>query len=204
MRKIFFTQIYKENRWASNESISGPGSARQQTVAVIARLPEIISEFGIGSMLDIPCGDFNWLKSVDLKAVDYIGADIVDELVAQNEKLYKTGNVSFRKLNLLSDVLPKVDLVFCRDCLVHFSFGDIFTALQNIKSSGSTYLLTTSFVGHAGNEDILTGQWRPVNLTEAPFHLPEPVKVISEECTENDGKYADKSLCLWRTDDLLV
>ncbi|MBK7803605.1 MAG: class I SAM-dependent methyltransferase [Chloracidobacterium sp.] len=199
-----FTQIYKENRWASNESLSGPGSAKQQTAAVVASLPAVLSELGIRTMLDIPCGDFNWLKSVELRDVKYTGADIVDDLVAQNKKLYETDSVSFEKLDLLSDSLPKVDLVFCRDCLVHFSSADVKVALKNIKTSGSTYLLTTNFVGHAENEDILTGQWRPLNLNTSPFDLPPPVKAISEECTENDGEYSDKSLCLWRIDDLPV
>ncbi|MBK7512428.1 MAG: hypothetical protein IPI76_09215 [Chloracidobacterium sp.] len=155
-------------------------------------------------MLDIPCGDFNWLKSVELRDVKYTGADIVDDLVAQNKKLYETDSVSFGKLDCCSPIVFQ-RWILCFAAIVWFILVlRMKVALKNIKTSGSTYLLTTNFVGHAENEDILTGQWRPLNLNTSPFDLPPPVKAISEECTENDGEYSDKSLCLWRIDDLPV
>jgi hypothetical protein len=199
-----FTEIYKQNRWGSEESVSGPGSVDEQTRAVLEKMPQLLSELGIKSMLDIPCGDFNWLKNADLGSIDYTGADIVDEIVARNRESFERDNVSFQRLNLLSDQLPKVDLILCRDCLVHFSFADISTALENIRRSGATYLLTTSFPKRTKNRDIVTGQWRPLNLEVEPFRLPNPVAIIDEECTEDGGRYADKSLCLWRIDDLMA
>ena len=50
--------------------------------------------------------------------------------------------------------------------------------------------------------DIPQGAWRPVNLTKPPFLLPAPQSVILEECTEEDGAYADKALAVWRLSDL--
>jgi hypothetical protein len=38
-------------------------------------------------MLDAPCGDFNWMKEVDLSAVHYTGGDIVEPLVNSNHLL---------------------------------------------------------------------------------------------------------------------
>jgi hypothetical protein len=38
-------------------------------------------------LLDIPCGDFNWMKLLNL-GVDYIGADIVGELIAENRRRF--------------------------------------------------------------------------------------------------------------------
>ena len=37
---------------------------------------------------------------------------------------------------------------------------------------------------------------------ESQFNLPAPVKLINEGCTEDGGKFADKSLGLWRVEDL--
>ncbi len=82
---------------------------------------------------------------LDLKGIHYIGADIVGELVAQNRQLYQMDKVIFTKLNSLRSDLPKVDLIFCRDCLGHYSFSDIFMALKNMRRRGSSYLLTTTF-----------------------------------------------------------
>ena len=83
-------------------------------------------------MLDIPCRDFQWMKNVDLSSVEYIGADIVNELIQINDRKYSKKGTNFQQLNLIQDKLPKVNLVFCRDCLVHLSFSDTFLALNNI------------------------------------------------------------------------
>jgi hypothetical protein len=162
----------------------------------------LLREFRIRTLLDVPCGDFHWMKEVDIGTTQYVGADIVVDLIKRNEMQHGNARVRFEKCNLLEDRLPKVDMILCRDCLVHFSYDDVFRALRSICSSGSTYLLTTSFPGRRRNKDIVTGQWRPLNLQVAPIALPAPLRVIDEGCTESDGAFRDKALCLWRVDDL--
>jgi hypothetical protein len=46
--------------------------------------------------------------------------------------------------------------------------------------------------------------WRPLNLQAAPFHFPDPLALIDEKCTEDDGVYADKQLGLWSLSDIPV
>jgi len=98
--------------------------------------------------------------------------------------------------------VPKVDLVFCRDCLVHLSFEHVFAALRQICASESQYLLTTTFVDRQQNGDIATGNWRPLNLRVAPFEFPESLLLVNEKCTEDGGQFRDKSLGLWKVSDL--
>jgi len=196
-----FTDVFRKNKWGGTESLSGKGSDLLQTTAIRQQLPALCREFDIRSMLDIPCGDFNWMKHVDLGTIAYTGADIVSDLIAHNS-LYEMSNTRFRNLNLLKHKLPKVDLVFCRDCLVHFSFTDAFAALHNVYESGSTHLLTTTFTSHRRNHDIPTGSWRPLNLESPPFSFPPPLKLINERCTESGGTYSDKSLGLWTVADI--
>src|SRR3989337_577739 len=74
-----FKEIYKSHQW-SGISKSGPGSDLTQTKVIREELPKIIKKLKIASLLDIPCGDFFWLKEVDLGFVNYIGADIVDDV----------------------------------------------------------------------------------------------------------------------------
>lgn len=192
-----FTKIYKKNGWGGEESVSGVGSDLSQTRAVIQALPGLLRELNILSMLDIPCGDLRWMKTVDLKGIDYYGADIVAELIEKNRAQFRDEHKDFQRLNLVDDSLPTVDLIFCRDCLVHLSFEDIFRALDNICQSGSKYLLTTTFSDRKNNVNIATGGWRFLNLQLAPFNLPAPQKLIIEGCTQSGGAYADKSLGLW-------
>src|SRR5262249_226159 len=104
--------------------------------------------------------------------------------------------------DVTSDKLPGADIILSRDLLVHLSFRDIAAALENFKQSMSEYLLTTTFPRTTRNIDILSGDWRPINLQLPPFNFPEPLRLINENCTEHGGRYADKSLGLWKLDDL--
>ena len=187
-----FTGYYNTNNWGSSESFSGHGSTTAATAAIREVLPWIIEYYGIESILDIPCGDFNWMQTVAL-GTRYTGADIVHELVAVNQKKYGREDCSFVHLDLLTDDLPKSDLIFCRDCLVHFSFADVQAALANVRRSGSKYLLATTFTD-AVNHDIPTGQWTGYNLQATPFDLGEPVAIFSERYPPAPTK----SLGLWK------
>lgn len=197
-----FEDIVVQNQWGGAESVSGRGSDIDQARAIIAALPELFGSLSIHSILDIPCGDFSWMKHVDLDGIDYLGADIVTQLIVRNASVFETDNVRFRRLDLLTDELPGVDLVICRDCLVHFSYRDVFRALRSICSSGATYALTTTFTDRKKNSDIVTGRWRPLNLEIAPFELPPPLRLINEGSMEGGGAYRDKSLGLWRVADV--
>ncbi len=196
-----FTDIYRTNAFGGKDSRSGTGSDLIQTAEIRRRFPAFFEEFGVQSVLDIPCGDFHWMKEVELD-VDYTGADLVVEMIQKNQQLYGNEKRRFVTLDLVRDDLPKVDLVFCRDVLVHLSFHDALAALQNMKRSGSDYLLTTTFTARDSNIDIQTGQWRPLNLEKAPFNLRPPLAIINEKCTEGDGSWGDKSLGLWKVCDL--
>jgi SAM-dependent methyltransferase len=195
-----FSKIYNYNHWKDSESISGTGSNEKSTIEVIRIVNEVLRDFSVATMLDIPCGDFNWMKKVALSGINYFGGDIVPSLIEQNNKKFSTQLVSFKKLNLLESALPTVDLIFTRDCLVHFSYKDIERAIANVKKSGSKYWLATTFPDHK-NYNIITGDWRPINLERSPFNLPIPLSIYNEDCAE-DERYRDKSLALWRISDL--
>lgn len=152
--KEVFEDIYKNKKWNAN-SYSGPGSGIDQTRLVCHALGKILNDFDVKSMLDVPCGDWFWMQHMDLSAVTYTGGDIVAKIVHENQQYAKV-NVSFEILDLLESQIPASDLIFCRDCLVHFSYKDIRKALTNMISSGCKYLLTTTFPGRR-NHDIVTG-----------------------------------------------
>lgn len=197
-----FSEMYQQNTWGDPESRSGPGSNLSNTATIRAALPVLLKELGACTILDIPCGDFYWMKEVDLGVNMYIGADIVTDLIESNNQKFGSATRKFRVLDITKDELPEVDVIFCRDCLVHLSNEDVFRAINNIKKSNSKYLLTTTFIQREQNENIVTGWWRPLNLQKAPFNFPEPIKVINENYTGRDGNYADMSQGLWRITDL--
>jgi SAM-dependent methyltransferase len=197
-----FTRIYHTNKWGESESVSGKGSSLKQTRKIREAIPELLGEFQIRSMLDLPCGDFHWMKEVDLSGIDYTGADIVSEMIDQNNALYGNGQRQFVVLDLTRDELPKVDLLLCRDCWVHLNYRDLAKANANIRRSGIPYLLTTTFTKHAANRDKLRGKFRMLNLQLAPFNFPEPLLLIKEDNLDSRHSDFGKNLALWRVEDM--
>jgi 2-polyprenyl-3-methyl-5-hydroxy-6-metoxy-1,4-benzoquinol methylase len=196
VEKEIFTNIYKTKFWGDSETVSGLGATKFATRHLIRELPQLFQRYSIESVLDIPCGDFNWMQNVNFKNIEYMGADIVSELIKDN--IAKFPNFRFAELNLISDPLPKVDLIMCINCLYHLPFESIHKALANFKKSGSRFLLTTSHTWKSMlNTDISAGNFRRLNLELDPFNLPNPVEIIVEGNTENNGDQADRALCLW-------
>ncbi len=197
-----FRHAWRENLWSGAESKSGPGSGLDQTLVLRTELPALFRQLRVKSVLDVPCGDWRWMSAVNLGEVDYTGGDLLEELVESNRQRFGGPRRRFLRLDLTSSTLPAADLILCRDCLVHLSFADIAKALQNIARGNISYLLTTTFPGQARNLDIVTGDWRPINLEAKPFGFPKPLRLLNEGCTEGDGIFADKSLALWRVAEL--
>jgi SAM-dependent methyltransferase len=196
--KEIFTEIYENNLWDSVESKSGSGSELQHTEVLRKEVPILIEKFNIKSVLDIPCGDWNWIKHMDLHAT-YIGADIVEPLIETNRINHP--HIDFRVLDLTTDDLPKVDLIFVRDCLGHLSNENVLKAIENMKRSGSKYFLATSYTKFNHNNDTKNGGWKCINLMIEPFFL-NPQYLINEDCKESYPRYNDKCMILFKLNDL--
>ena len=192
-----FTKIYEKNSFKGTVSKSGQGSDLEQTKEVRSVLKEGFINADFQSILDAPCGDCYWIKTIWNDIPMYIGADIVPELILENKEHHPTK--TFKILDITTDQLPNTDLMLCRDCLVHMSFDEIYEFLRNFSKSEIPFLLTTSFTNKdreniSFTEDI---NWFPLNLQNEPFNFPEPVLIINEKCTECNGEFSDKSLVLY-------
>lgn len=199
-----FDKVFQQNLFHGDSSKSGNGSSRAQTAEISLQIPNLVSQLNIKSILDLPCGDLEWMKHVNLNGANYIGGDVSPSLISHLRIEFPERE--FQVLNITKESLPTVDLIFCRDLFVHLSNKDIKFALQNIKLSKSKYLATTTFTERTSNEDLplITRNvaWRPLNLELAPFHFPSPIKLINEKCSEAGGVFGDKSLGIWKIADL--
>lgn len=197
-----FTKYFLENAWRDKESVSGVGSTRGQTARLRPQLAAALRDLRVQSLLDAPCGDFNWMREVDLQGIRYIGADIVEPLIQRNNKLYGGDGITFMVLDIVRDAVPRCDAILCRDCLVHFSLKDAHAAIGQLRRSNSEFLLTTTFVDQTQNVDIVTGLWFPINLQKPPFNWPEPLAIIRESDGSSSDVPEDKCIGVWRTADL--
>lgn len=178
-RNETFRKIYSLNYWNDSESVSGFGSTLKYTEVIRREIPQVVHKYNIKSIFDAPCGDFNWMRYVlsDV-SVDYIGADIVPELVAENNQKYGSDRISFVVCDIVSDRLPVCDLMICRDCLFHLEESDIKAFFQSFATSQIRYILTTTHVneGTFTNVDIRTGAFRRLDLFSPPYNLADNVK----------------------------
>jgi hypothetical protein len=192
-----FSRIYCDNAWGDVESVSGPGSSQARAASFVEDLATALRQLEVRVLLDAPCGDFNWAAPF-ADAVDrYVGVDVVPELIEANAAHHGGPRRQFLPLDITRDTLPTADAVLCRDCLVHFSFADVWTTLRNFERSGTRYLITTTFIDRATNHDVRTGQWRTLNLQVSPFAFPPPLLLVDERCTDWAGHYRDKRLAVW-------
>ena len=192
-----FGLIWSGNLWGDGESRSGSGSTLASTVNLAPALKNAFSFLGIRSLVDVGCGDMNWMAGISETLDFYFGIDIVDDLLAQLRGLYgrRRGHF-FSNLDITLDPLPPADAILCRDVLTHLPDFAVKAALGRIKSSGARYLMATTHPDGT-NQSIQLGAWHAMNLCQPPFNLPEPPLVISEGLQNSQ-----KSLGVWRIDTL--
>ena len=181
-RKVVFNSIYKSFHWRDynkpkkDESVSGLGSDLNICLDLIKNLNFFIYDNNISSILDLACGDFNWMKQIvnsNKKIKKYCGLEIVDKIVSNNNLKYSNEKVKFIVSDIVSDNLPKnYDLIIIRDFFIHISDGDIMKVLNNIKNTGSKFVAINTFPKVEKNINInIFGKHRDINLEKEPFNL---------------------------------
>lgn len=194
-----FSAIYQNRVWLNDRpsgSLSGLGSELVNTDRVREQLQPLLTELNTKTLLDVGCGDFLWMKEINLDC-KYIGIDIVEDVIAANDRVYASETRVFQKLDATVDALPKADTVLCREVLFHLCFADIWRVLANIKRSQAVSLIATNDPGLRFNADIASGDFRLLNLHRAPFFLPSPITSISD-----DRLSPGRTLSVWKTSEL--
>jgi 2-polyprenyl-3-methyl-5-hydroxy-6-metoxy-1,4-benzoquinol methylase len=193
-----FAKIYENNLWGEAESRSGAGSSLEFSVALRKSLPLLLTELNAASLLDLGCGDFNWMRTVDLGAARYTGVDVVESLIRCNTEVYASRDRSFLVADITKDRLPAADVALCRHCLIHLPNSQVLRVLANLKISGTRYLLATTNPGVLVNVDTWPGSFRSINMQITPFNLPPPLRSLQDSTSDDQVSV----LGLWRIADV--
>ncbi len=193
-----FERINARNQWGSAESVSGSGSTLANTDNIRAALPSLFAELGVRKVVDVACGDFNWMSHVVAETgIDYVGFDIVPAQVEANMARYGGPNVRFEVFDITCGVPDApADLVLFRDCMLHLSFAHGQAALRNISQMQAKWVLLSNYSNVPQNSDIPTGRHRMIDVCKAPYILPNPKRKIDE----NEDS---KALSLWERQSLV-
>jgi hypothetical protein len=181
---------------AGAESRSGSGSSVAYTCTIRAALPDLFSAFDVTTFVDAACGDWNWMQKVDLTGMTYVGLDIVEDIVTDNQARFSHPGVRFEVADITSDPLPAGDLLMARDCLFHLDNAMVWAFLRNFVASRIPFLLTTSYEFPV-NRDIENGWFRELNLCAAPFDLGPPIRKVQEP-EEWWTDFSDRYLGVWK------
>ena len=175
-------------------SPNGPGASLALTVGLREELPKLWARHNIRSVLDVACGDWNWMRKVDLSGLrSYVGWDVDAELIvrAQRRVAEAIGNPHtwFDVRNIADTDFPDVDCILAREILIHFPNDYITAILDRMHEGGARYLLTDNFPTTTNDfvYDPTRYAWigymeRPVNLDVEPFGLAaHKVDAIQEQ-----------------------
>ena len=188
-----FVTVYDRQLWGNHESRSGAGSVKGSPWVTVAAeaIRKAVGEHGVRSINDIPCGDFNWMPDVlaGLGGVRYIGFDIVFDALVRNKERFP--QYEFRVLDITTKVPPAADLIFCKDLLNHLTDADVKRAIDNMRRSGSKFLLASNNPGFENTPLPETpNASRHLDITAPPFNLPPPLWSVADY------------ISLWRLADL--
>lgn len=187
MARRHFRRVNRKRFWIPRsvplETSSGPGSYLATTAELRTNLATMLRVIGTQCLLDLPCGEWGFMSEVDLQGIQYVGCDIVPEIVESNKKRFQRPFVSFVSCDGVRDPLPKADTAFVKDFFQHISNIDILRCLASLRTAGVKYLITSSDTypfpsknSHRPKRGHLSSC---ENLTEAPFNLGSPIVTIA-------------------------
>lgn len=171
----------------------GLGSTVESTRIIKDYIEKVVKSFDIKTVSDAPCGQYNlWMKDVDYGNAKYIGYDINDEIIKMNSEEFP--KIEFKELDIVNEILPKTDLIICKDCLFHLTNDYALCAVNNFRKSGSKYLLCTNHNNIRRNKEIPEINrkygFRELNIMLHPFNIGKPIEFLHEPMWK-------KEFCLW-------
>jgi hypothetical protein len=112
------------------ETHCGYGSTLKATENLRLFLPGLLRMLNVRTLLDAPCGDFNWMRKVVLDDIAYIGMDVDEENLADAREW---SAADFINRDVLTEPLPKADAWLCRDFLQHLPNAGVERALKQFQ-----------------------------------------------------------------------
>jgi SAM-dependent methyltransferase len=210
-----FTDIYRQSAWNKlDETVrSGEGSAPELNKGYISLLQRFIRERGIRAAVDVGCGDWSFSRLIDWSGVNYIGVDIVPEVVETLRARYARPSVCFELGDFVTCDLPPADLIIAKDALQHLPTELVKKFLTRLPRFNYAILtndrrrleprawrnLWLPVESEVVNSDIRPGGYRPLRLREPPFNL-KAVELMQLRMHHTNGLHT-KEVLLWENPD---
>ena len=183
-RKETFDRIYAEKTWGGSETdsiYSGEGSHGGYPEHFLSLVEPEIRRRGVKSLVDLGCGDFTIGSLVAPLVGSYVGLDIVEDVIATNQRLHARDGCQFVRADVCTDSLPSADAAIMRQVLQHLSNEEIRAVLDNVLPRYPLLFVTEHLDVETGCQpnidiphgpdvraDVGSGVW----IDQAPFNVP--------------------------------
>jgi 2-polyprenyl-3-methyl-5-hydroxy-6-metoxy-1,4-benzoquinol methylase len=142
-----FRDTYINFKWrhGNNESKSGLGSTLDFTSGYRNNLIELIKKYKLNKILDCSCGDWNWMKTISNDLNEYVGLDIVKEIVDTNNHNFSSEKIKFINndmLTYLENCNEKYDLIISRHTFEHLPTEYVLNVMSQIKNKTKYFLFS--------------------------------------------------------------
>ncbi|MBL9162283.1 MAG: class I SAM-dependent methyltransferase [Planctomycetaceae bacterium] len=182
--EFVFSRIYRDHAWGG-VSRSGPGSDLQHLETYLAILQACLRRPDVNRVVDIGCGDWAASSAIDWSGVEYLGIEVVPELVQQLTTTYGSRQVAFQCADALEAKDLAADLCVVKEVLQHWSNDSVHRFLSTLKNYkfalitndqhcqvwGENETCCTLLEQADLNADIEDGAYRPLDICKPPFNV---------------------------------
>jgi len=166
-----FQRIADNREWNSAETVSGPGSEVANTQPLREQLPEVIKEAASAyllkssrrsatpTLLDLGCGDCNWISTLDLSGWKYIGVDAM-RVKSRRKVNATTTQYTVADFTDKDFKLPVADAVLLRNVLQHLPIVLSDSLINKVLEMKPQYFMVTSFPDEPDTDDTEIGGFR--------------------------------------------
>jgi len=168
--------------WVSGgkETRCGSGSTLQATKPIRKAFPGILERFKIENILDIGCGDLNWIHDIIPDEVEYTGIDWVIPIQALKRQ---RKNMKFIERSIFDMEIGSHDMIICKDVMIHMNLVETTALFWEMINSSTKYLLLTTFDTVSQRENRNAPYWE-INMDKEPF-FDHPIVVHSIHLENN-------------------
>jgi perosamine synthetase len=157
-RAQLFAWVYDNNQWGRSPNGDRFYSDSPQALAASYReyVARFVRDHGVRTVVDLGCGDHANAAAIDLGDAYYIGVDIYDELITENNRRFGDDQHEFLVADIVDDELPDGDLCLLSAVLYLMSHADAQKVLAKVRKY--PHVLITD-----GQPDLAPGQRRNVD-----------------------------------------
>lgn len=156
---------------------SGPGSLLKNNYKLINWLTDFIKKENINTMLDLGCGDMQWMPEVITNtAVTYTGVDGVPNLILNHKNKYQNSEFLCEDIISFNIEKQKYDLIFCKDVFQHFNFNRAKQLIKKIVQTDNKHnvIITPGYIDTDIEKYLIDNNYKLVYK----YQSDEPKKVF--------------------------